>query len=438
MKTAPTYNLKVVIRKTGIKPDTLRAWERRYELPQPSRTEGGHRLYSDRDISTIHWLNDRINEGLRIKQAVNMWKEMESSGQDPLLIKPVGTQPGQVEHIGIGESSALKDMRDAWYKACLNFDEKLADKITNFAFALYPVDTVCFEVLLGGLAKIGDAWYQGEASVQQEHFASPLVVRRLDALIAATPPPTRSGTILVACSTGDDHTIAPMMLTLILRQRGWQVVYLGANVPLIKLEDTIQSIKPLIVVVTAQHLVSAAALLDMANALVHKEVKVAYGGLVFLRNPELIDLIPGFYLGDQMKTAANNLEEFLFISPQLQEIPALKSEYEDALDFYTEMLPAIESQLSDDIKENGLRIDYLSIANKFLSDNISAVLSLGNLELLATELNWVDALIANYKIQSVPLKKFLKFYAKATQTVMGQTGELIYMWLNASVDKHHG
>jgi hypothetical protein len=57
---------------------------------------------------------------------------------------------------------------------------------------------------------------------------------------------------------------------------------------------------------------------------------------------------------------------------------------------------------------------------------------------LATELNWVDALIENYKIQSVSLKKFLKFYAKATQTVMGQTGELIYMWLNASVDKHHG
>jgi DNA-binding transcriptional MerR regulator len=118
MKTTPTYNLNVIVCETGIKPDTRRAWERGYELPQPSRTEGGHRLYSDRDILTIRWLNDRLHEGLRIKQAVDMWKEMESPGQDPLLDKPDRTQLGHVEHIGIGDGHALEDMRDAWVKAC--------------------------------------------------------------------------------------------------------------------------------------------------------------------------------------------------------------------------------------------------------------------------------------------------------------------------------
>ena len=49
----PTFNLKVVVRETGLKPDTLRAWERRYGMPQPERTEGGHRLYSQQDIDTI-------------------------------------------------------------------------------------------------------------------------------------------------------------------------------------------------------------------------------------------------------------------------------------------------------------------------------------------------------------------------------------------------
>ena len=40
----PTYNLKVVLKQTGLKADTLRAWERRYGLPKPVRTPGRHRL----------------------------------------------------------------------------------------------------------------------------------------------------------------------------------------------------------------------------------------------------------------------------------------------------------------------------------------------------------------------------------------------------------
>ncbi len=50
LSTTPAYNLKVVLKETGLAADTLRAWERRYGLPMPQRTAGGHRLYSQRDI----------------------------------------------------------------------------------------------------------------------------------------------------------------------------------------------------------------------------------------------------------------------------------------------------------------------------------------------------------------------------------------------------
>ena len=55
----PTFNLKAVVNETGLKPDTLRAWERRYGLPKPHRTPGGHRLYSQRDIDMLKWLISR-------------------------------------------------------------------------------------------------------------------------------------------------------------------------------------------------------------------------------------------------------------------------------------------------------------------------------------------------------------------------------------------
>ncbi len=60
----PIYNLKAVVQETGLKPDTLRAWERRYgSLPEPNRTGGGHRLYSQQDINTLKWLLARQDEG---------------------------------------------------------------------------------------------------------------------------------------------------------------------------------------------------------------------------------------------------------------------------------------------------------------------------------------------------------------------------------------
>ncbi len=52
-RKTPIFNMKVVVEETGIKPDTLRAWERRYGLPEPNRTQGGHRLYSQYDIDML-------------------------------------------------------------------------------------------------------------------------------------------------------------------------------------------------------------------------------------------------------------------------------------------------------------------------------------------------------------------------------------------------
>jgi len=80
----PTYNLKAVLKETGLKADVLRAWERRYDLPKPHRTPGGHRLYSEYDIETIKWLMARQEEGLSISHATELWRSLKASGQEPL------------------------------------------------------------------------------------------------------------------------------------------------------------------------------------------------------------------------------------------------------------------------------------------------------------------------------------------------------------------
>ena len=81
-KHAPVHNLKVVLQESGLKADTVRAWERRYGLPRPERSAGGHRLYSYYDIEIVKWLLARQDEGMRISQAVDLFGRLENEGQD--------------------------------------------------------------------------------------------------------------------------------------------------------------------------------------------------------------------------------------------------------------------------------------------------------------------------------------------------------------------
>lgn len=109
----PTYNLKAVVQETGLKPDTLRAWERRYGMPDPDRTGGGHRLYSQRDINTLKWLLARQREGMSISRAVSLWRNLQEEGRDPFQLYPLASHhtPPAVPAIELGNT--VVDLRRA-------------------------------------------------------------------------------------------------------------------------------------------------------------------------------------------------------------------------------------------------------------------------------------------------------------------------------------
>src|SRR5512140_535997 len=174
LSQAPTYNLKAVLQETGIGADTLRAWERRYGLPKPQRTPGGHRLYSQRDIHLIKWLVSQQAEGLSISRAVKHWNELAAAGEDPLA----GVLTPADRHFA-GPLPGLDSVREDWLAACFAFDEPGAEHLLSQAFALYTPETVVTEIILRGLHEIGSRWQQGLATVQQEHFLSGLAMRRL-------------------------------------------------------------------------------------------------------------------------------------------------------------------------------------------------------------------------------------------------------------------
>ncbi|MBK7217041.1 MAG: MerR family transcriptional regulator [Candidatus Promineofilum sp.] len=119
----PTYNPKAVVRETGLKPDTLRAWERRYGVPEPDRSGGGHRLYSQQDINTLKWLLARQREGMSISRAVSLWRSLSEEGARPVPRPPPGAATMSRRSIAyrrppVEVGSAIAGLRQAWIDAC--------------------------------------------------------------------------------------------------------------------------------------------------------------------------------------------------------------------------------------------------------------------------------------------------------------------------------
>lgn len=420
--TTPAFNLKVVLKETGLAADTLRAWERRYGLPVPERTAGGHRLYSQHDIETIKWLMARQGEGLSISRAVDMWNEQIASGTDPLA--------GSAQLALTAPSAGTLDtIRSEWITACLAFKETQAEQILNQAFALYPTEVVCMGIIQRGLTEIGDKWYLNEATVQQEHFASALALRRLDALIAAAPQPNRTQTVLIGCTPGESHVFSALLLTLLLRRRGYPVIYLGADVPLLQFDETIQLVKPALVILTTQQLHTASHLRDVADYLRQSKTQVAYGGRIFNLLPELREVIPAHFLGETLESALENCELLISSSIKPPKVSAATKHDAETAMYFQHNRTMINMYAFMETDKMGLPFEYMNTAIQFLGDNVYSAISLGRVDALKIELDWIRGLMGQHDVDPSTLEPFLSAYANSIEKAMGQSGKEISDWL---------
>lgn len=420
----PTFNLKAVVHETGLKPDTLRAWERRYGVPAPQRTGGGHRLYSQNDIDMLKWLIARQEEGLSISRAVDLWQSLATDGRNPLHEYQSGTEESVVNVLAVGDS--IVQVRDAWIEACLRFNEQKADSIVAQAFALYPVETVCTQILQRGLSEVGTGWAEGRISAQQEHFASALAMRRIEGLIAATPGPTRNARILIGCPPEEEHIFAPLLITLLLRRRGWDIVFLGANIPLARLEATISAAQPHLVILTAQSLHTASTLLSMAHILQPENVLVGFGGGIFNIKPAARQCIPGYFLGESLVDALPTIEQLLSgprnMRPAEQPTPA----YVQAGQHFREQQARLESFVWDELRASGMPSVTLAAGNRDFGRLILAALALGNINLAAENLAEAIGILF---IPDFALL-FLQAYQRASLKALDKRGQVIIDWLS--------
>jgi MerR family transcriptional regulator, light-induced transcriptional regulator len=219
-------------RRSGVSPELLRAWEQRYGLLRPMRSDGGFRLYSPEDERRIGVMQGHLERGLSAAEAARLTLDEEDAG---------APRPGT----SVLERSAgdLRAALDA-------FDESAAQAALDRLLAGFSVALVLREVVLTYLRELGDRWERGEASVAQEHFASQVLRGRLLGLARGWDQGTGPRALL-ACVPGEQHDLGLIVFGLALRAHGWRITFLGPDTPLDTLTDAVTTLRPEAVVLVA-------------------------------------------------------------------------------------------------------------------------------------------------------------------------------------------
>ena len=246
-----------------------------------------------------------------------------------------------------------------------------------------------------------------------------MALRRLEALVAAAPRPTRSERILIGCPPHEEHTFAPLLLTLLLKRRGWDVIYLGANVPIDRLETTIKTTRPEIAIFPAQQLHTAAALPEIAEELARQGISLAFGGRIFLEIPELKERINGHYLGDTTDAAVQIVERSLLNGQKPTGISQPAPLYKKSLARFTQQQAMIELTTWQLVQDKGIPYAHIVNANLHLARNLVAALKLGDMKFLGSEITWIQGLMDNYGIDASYLPTYLDAYFRAAQQHLG-------------------
>ena len=163
------------------------------------------------------------------------------------------------------------------------------------------------------MVDIGERWHRGEINVAAEHFATQFVRRKLANLLSIFENTARRATVVVGCAPGELHELGALLSALFLLRRGWHVIYLGPQVPLFDLLETVHSVKPSLVCLSASTIETALELIPVARGVTeaYPQVHFGYGGRVFNLNPELRHSMPGIFLGRDARELVDTAGQLL-------------------------------------------------------------------------------------------------------------------------------
>lgn len=288
------YSIKDIEKITGIKAHTLRMWERRYGMVIPKRTGTNIRYYSDDDLKDLLNVSILNQNGLKISKIAK------------LSVKELQDKVSGL----IDTSKQFNNIIDALLLSMLEIDETAFIKIFNETWKEYGFEKSVELILFPFLERIGILWQTGTINPAQEHFISNLLRQKIIASIdkeMSEVAPSKDK-IIFFLPENELHELGLLFYSFIARKKGFDVVYLGASVPL----DDLKRV---------QRITNANAFFSAyVTARDKQELEVMFGHFreTF---PKLPFYVTGLQIKEQKPTLPDN---FLAISSSKSFIKALK------------------------------------------------------------------------------------------------------------------
>jgi len=290
------FPIRTISELTGVPTTTLRAWERRYGLLKPDRTAKGHRLYSANDIDLIKEIVKLLKTNHTISEAIRIIKNPELN---------VLTSPETDDHWAHYQQRLLKSIE--------NFNEQNLDTTYNEALSIYPNDMVTEQVIIPVMKALGERWQTRDAGIAEEHFFSAFLRNKLGARLHHESNRSRGSKILVSCLSGEHHELGILLFCIAAISHGYQVLYLGTDMPPSQLSKVVERTNVSAVLLSATNVSLWQD--DIAQALKNTiqsiDVPVMFGGELSEAHKEKLESIGGFVLGSDHVKAIERMESII-------------------------------------------------------------------------------------------------------------------------------
>jgi DNA-binding transcriptional MerR regulator len=210
------YSIKELEQLSGIKAHTIRIWEKRHRIIEPSRTSTNIRYYSDLDLKKIINVSMLNTFGIKISKIADM--SVDDMNKKVLEISEIEDTKGT--HI------------DRLVIAMVDMEEELFEKILNGLIHRFGFERTITEVVYPFLEKIGVLWQTESITPAHEHFISNLIRQKIVVAIDGLAIPTKTARkILLFLPEGEMHELGLLFYHFLIRKSGYRSYYFGQNVP---------------------------------------------------------------------------------------------------------------------------------------------------------------------------------------------------------------
>ena len=224
------YTIKHAAELVGVPVSTLRAWERRYGVVTPHRTEAGYRLYDEESVHLLNVMSSLVLEGWSPRQAAEEVLRRSAAGEiRAVLVSPPSGSTGSATLRPTTPGGVVD--ADEFVDAAAHFDGDAMTRLLDEHFSRASFESVVDDWLMPSLVALGKAWESGHVSVAGEHLVSNAVQRRLAAAYDAAASKASGPRIIVGLTPGARHELGALAFAAAARRLGLNAAYVGADLP---------------------------------------------------------------------------------------------------------------------------------------------------------------------------------------------------------------